>query len=154
MAIFGSFLNIIGHHNCHICCQEWWKTAVRYKHLFFGLCDSLLMGLDQQQQTAVHRVGVNRSKVFGCNITCDTRHLTHDFFFVSVLLSPHIKRFSVSHTLDFCFKQELIWTKYEQFGLIRINLNNWDLIWKTSIHLNQLKWNLNLKLQLRPIGTQ
>ena len=37
------------------------------KSRFLGLCNSLLMGLgqDQQKYTAVHTVGVSRGRVFG-----------------------------------------------------------------------------------------
>ena len=45
------------------------QKSPRGKSKFLGLCDSLLMGLrqDQQQHPAVHSVIVSRGRVRGCD---------------------------------------------------------------------------------------
>ena len=93
---------------------------------FLGLCNSLLLGLGQdwEKHPAAHTGGVSRGRVRGCGCWCkwhvtgdrwyltpdtwhltpDSRHLTPDCLSVLiffVLLSAHIKRFSVSRMQDF-----------------------------------------------------
>ena len=101
--------------------SEMVKNGHAGKSRFFGLCKSLLMGLglDHQQHTAKHTGGVSNGRVigFGCwrwwhvtgdrwQVTLDNWHVTTkkynkiNDFFVLVLLSAHIERFSVSRMHD------------------------------------------------------
>ena len=51
-----------------ILAQKWLKTALWKKNRFLGLCNSLLMGLgqDQKQHPAVHTGGISKGTVRVC----------------------------------------------------------------------------------------